>query len=193
MVDGDGRLARLAVADDQLTLAAADGDHGVHGLEARLQRLLHGLAEHHARSLALQRHLESLARQLALAVEGLAQRIDDAAEERLVDLDGGNAAGALGNHALAHLLGAAEKHGAHIVFLQVHDHGHDAVLKLQQFAHLGIPESVEAGHAVAYGQHGAHLLEAAARVDVVQLLQEHFTHFAGFDFVHTILLFLSMK
>ena len=29
--------------------------------------------------------------------------------------------------------GAAEKHGAHVVFLQVHDHGHDAVLKLQQF------------------------------------------------------------
>ena len=34
-VDGDGGLAGLAVADDQLALAAADGDHGVDGLDAR--------------------------------------------------------------------------------------------------------------------------------------------------------------
>ena len=30
-VDGDGRLAGLAVADDQLTLAPTDGEHGVDG------------------------------------------------------------------------------------------------------------------------------------------------------------------
>lgn len=31
-VDGDGRLARLAVADDELPLATADGDEAVDGL-----------------------------------------------------------------------------------------------------------------------------------------------------------------
>src|ERR1043165_3279514 len=36
-VDRDRRLAGLAVADDQLALAAADGDHGVDGLEAGLR------------------------------------------------------------------------------------------------------------------------------------------------------------
>src|SRR5690606_7806450 len=35
-VDGDGGLAGLAVADDQLTLAAADRDHRVDGLVAGL-------------------------------------------------------------------------------------------------------------------------------------------------------------
>ena len=39
-VDGDGRLAGLAVADDQLALAAADRRHGVDGLDAGLQRLI---------------------------------------------------------------------------------------------------------------------------------------------------------
>ena len=39
-VDGDGRLAGLAVADDQLALAAADRDHGVDRLDAGLQRLV---------------------------------------------------------------------------------------------------------------------------------------------------------
>src|SRR3546814_6816501 len=36
-VDGYGGLAGLAVADDQLALAAADGDQGVDGLEAGLR------------------------------------------------------------------------------------------------------------------------------------------------------------
>src|SRR5206468_5166533 len=43
-VDGDGGLARLAIADDELALAAADRNHRVDRFEARLERLLHGLA-----------------------------------------------------------------------------------------------------------------------------------------------------
>ena len=43
-VEGDGGFAGLAVADDQLALAAADGDHAVDGLDAGLQRLLDRLA-----------------------------------------------------------------------------------------------------------------------------------------------------
>ena len=39
-VDGDRGLAGLAVADDQLALAAADGHHGVDGLETGLHRLI---------------------------------------------------------------------------------------------------------------------------------------------------------
>src|SRR3546814_3363334 len=48
-VDGDGGLAGLPVADDQLALAAADGGHGVDGLDAGLQRLVHRLALDDAR------------------------------------------------------------------------------------------------------------------------------------------------
>ena len=43
-VDRDRGLAGLAVADDQLALAAADRDHRVDRLEAGLQRLLDALA-----------------------------------------------------------------------------------------------------------------------------------------------------
>ena len=43
-VDRDGRLAGLAVADDELTLAAADRRHRVDRLDAGLERLVHGLA-----------------------------------------------------------------------------------------------------------------------------------------------------
>ncbi len=43
-VDGDGGLARLAVADDQLALAAADRDERVDGLDAGLDRRVDRLA-----------------------------------------------------------------------------------------------------------------------------------------------------
>ena len=35
-IDGDGRLARLTISNDQLALASADGNHGIDGLDAGL-------------------------------------------------------------------------------------------------------------------------------------------------------------
>mmetsp|Transcript_3483 Transcript_3483/g.7918 ORF Transcript_3483/g.7918 Transcript_3483/m.7918 type:complete len:415 (-) Transcript_3483:37-1281(-) len=52
-VDRDGGLACLAIANDQLTLAAADGDQGVHGLKAGGHGLVHGLSGNDAGSLHL--------------------------------------------------------------------------------------------------------------------------------------------
>ena len=52
-VDRHRRLARLAVADDQLALPAPDGRHGVDGLDPGLQGLAHRLAAHDARGLHL--------------------------------------------------------------------------------------------------------------------------------------------
>ena len=43
-IDGDGGLAGLAVANDQLALAAADGDHGVDGFDAGLDGGVDALA-----------------------------------------------------------------------------------------------------------------------------------------------------
>ncbi len=40
-IGGNGGLAGLAVADDQLTLTAADGEHGVDGQNTGLQRGVH--------------------------------------------------------------------------------------------------------------------------------------------------------
>jgi hypothetical protein len=72
-VERDRRLARLAVADDQLPLAAADRDHRVDRLDAGLQRLLDRLALDHAGSLELGR-AGLLGVDVALAVERLAER-----------------------------------------------------------------------------------------------------------------------
>ena len=83
-VDRHGRLARLAVADDQLAPAAAHGCHGVDGLDAGLQGLAHGLAADDARGLHL--HAARLCRiDGTLAVERLTERIHDASQEGVAD------------------------------------------------------------------------------------------------------------
>jgi hypothetical protein len=70
-------LPRLAVADDQLALPAADVDHGVDGLEPRLQRLAHRLPVHDAGGDDLDGVVD-LGGDGALAVDGLPQGVDHA-------------------------------------------------------------------------------------------------------------------
>src|SRR5262249_36914074 len=83
-VQRDLRLAGLAVADDQLALAAADRRHGVNRLDAGLQGHLDRLATSDARrgrfdGPAVRRD------RLAAAVARVAQRVHDAPQHRLAD------------------------------------------------------------------------------------------------------------
>jgi len=83
-VDANGGLARLAVADDQLALAAADRRHGVDGFDAGLEWLLDRLPAGDARRDGFER--PRLRREdRALPVERVPQRIDDPAHDRLPD------------------------------------------------------------------------------------------------------------
>ena len=117
-VDRDRGLAGLAVADDQLALATADRDHGVDRLDAGLEGLLDRLALDDAGGLELER--TALGRvDLALAVDRVAERVDDAAEEALADGDVEELAGPLDRVALDDLLPVAEEHGADVVGLEV--------------------------------------------------------------------------
>jgi hypothetical protein len=100
-VDGDGGLARLAVADDQLALAAADRDHRVDRLDAGLQRLVHGLAVGDARGDDVDLRALSVAAGPGRRRSD-AQRVDHAAEHRLADRHLEQAAGGLDQVALLH-------------------------------------------------------------------------------------------
>lgn len=73
---------------------AADGDHGVDGLDAGLQRDADGFALDDAGGVALD-GAQLLRVDGALAVDGLAEGVDDAADEGLADRDGHDAARAL--------------------------------------------------------------------------------------------------
>lgn len=85
-VEGDGSLSGLTIANDQLTLATSDGHHGVDGLEAGLHGLVDGAAGQDTGGLhsgaALLGGLDG-----ALAIDGVAEGVDDTAEEFLADWD----------------------------------------------------------------------------------------------------------
>ena len=179
-INGNGRLTRLAVANNKLTLAAANGNHGVDGLDARLQGFAHRLAENDARGLALQRHVQLFPVDGAQAVQRIAQRVYHAAQQLVVHGHGGDAAGTAHHHAFLHQVRGAHHHGAHIVGLQVHHHGHDAVAAVQQLTGLRVVQAIDAYHAVAHLQGFANLLELELVFHVLELPEEDFAHFAGF-------------
>ena len=148
-VRGDGGLAGLAVADDQLTLAAADGDHGVDGLDAGLQGFLDRLAVDDAGGRALDGpELGGL--NGACAVDGLAQCIDHAADHCLAHGHGNDLAGALDGAAFLDADIGAQQNDGDRVFLQVLGHTVFAVVKLKQLTCHALFQAAGPGDAVAH-------------------------------------------
>ena len=150
-VDRDRRLAGLAVADDELPLATADRDHRVDRLEARQHRLLDRLALDDAGGLVLDR-ARPCAVDLALAVERVAERIDDPAEHRVSDGDLEQALGALDRVTLGDLLPTAEEHGADVVGLEVQRQPDHVVWQLEHLERHAVLETVDPADAVCDGQ-----------------------------------------
>ncbi len=170
-VHEQGGLADGAVADDQLALAAADGDHRVDCLDARLHGLLHRLAVDDARRLELER--PSLrGRDRRAAVHGLAQRVDDTADQLLADGDARDAAGAPHRLALLHVRPVAEQRRADVVLLEVEGDTGDAVLELDHLHGDRALEAVDARDAVTHLEHGADLGEVGLDCELLDALLE---------------------
>ncbi len=153
-VHGDGGLAGLAIADNQLALAAADGHHRVHRFETRLHRLGHGLAGNHARRDLLDR-IGFLGLDRTLAVERTPERVHHAAEERLAYRHFEDAPGGLHRAALGDADVFAQRHGADRIPLQIEREAVHLVRELDHFAVLHVAESVDAHDAVGDGHHRA--------------------------------------
>ena len=179
-INGNSRLARLAVTDNQLTLSAADRNHRIHGLQTGLQRLVHGLTIDNARSLAVQRHLAQLATDETLTVQRHSQRIDDTSQHAFTHHNGGNTLGTLHRKSFLDFIRRSQQYGTDIVFLKIHDNAHDAVLKFHQFTGLGISQTIDTCHAIAHLEHGADLIQRDLRIYAFQLFAEDIRNFAYF-------------
>ena len=183
-INGNSRFTRLTVANDQLTLPAPDGNHRVYGFQTCLEWLFHRLTIDYTRCLTVQWHLESPREvYITFAIDGLSERIDDTSQHIVVHTDAGNAMGTFHHLSFFDAGSWSQEHTTNVVFLQVHHDSHGAVLKFEQFVGLGIAKSVDASHTVAHLEHGAHLIELGTVVDALQLLEQHFRHFAWFNFI----------
>ena len=186
-VDGDGRLAGLAVADDELALAATNRHHGVDGQDTGLHRLVHGLTGDNAGSLELH-GARALGLDGALAVDGLAQRVHHAAEHGLA---GGNLHDTTGRADLVVLLDCGDvtqKHGADLVLFEVLGKAVNGLAalsdELEQLAGHGIAQAVDARNAVADLDDRAHFARLDADVQLVELLLQRLVDGLCGDFSH---------
>src|SRR5262245_45571181 len=179
-VKDDGGLAGLAVADDELALAAADGDERIDGFQARLHRLMHRLARNDARRLDVDASL-LFRLDRPLAVDGIAERIDHAAEQRLADRDLDDSAGAPDGVAFADVAVVAEDHDADIVHFEVERHAARAVGKLDHLAGLDLVEAIDAGDAVADRKHLADFGDFRLLPEILDLLLENRGDLSGPD------------
>ena len=153
-VDRDRGLAGLAVADDQLALAAADRHHRVDRLQAGLHRLRHRLALDHAGRDLLD-DVAHLRVDRALAVDRLAERVDDAADQLRADRHVEDAARALDGVAFGDVLVGAQDHRADRVALEVQREAERVVRELEHLALHRVGQAVDAADAVGDRHHRA--------------------------------------
>ena len=92
-IGGNDGLAGLAVTDDKLTLAAANRNHRVDGLNAGLQRLLDGLTVQDAGCRGFNGAIVGSINR-AFVINRLAQGVDNAANQSITDRNRHNFAGA---------------------------------------------------------------------------------------------------
>src|SRR5260221_10633683 len=172
-IDGDGRFTGLAVADDQLTLPATDGDHRVDGLDTGLEGFLYRFAINNTGSLPLQRHFIPFTSDGAFAIDRLAKRIDHAAKHTFTDIYRSDLTGATDFCAFLNIPAVPHQHHTHIVLFEVEGDGSDTILKFHEFAAADIAQSVYTGDTIAHLQHGTDLFQFGGNVGVAQLLTQY--------------------
>ena len=109
----------------------------------------------------------------ALAVDGLAERVDHAADQRLAHRNRHDGAGAAHFLAFLDVLVFAQQHRAHLVFFQVHGDAGNAVAELNQFARHHLVESVDARDAVADRHDGADFADVDGALVVLDLVPQN--------------------
>src|SRR5258708_760857 len=179
-VERDRGLAGLAVADDQLALAAADRDQRIDRLQPSRHRLVDRLARNDARRLDVDA-LAFRGLDRAFAVDRIAERIDHAAEQALAHRSVDDGAGALDGLTFHDLAVGAEDHDADVVGLEVERHAAGAVLELDHLAGLDVVEAVDAGDAVADGQHLSDFGNFSLLAEILDLVLENRGNFRGAD------------
>ena len=177
-VDADRRLARLAVANDQLALAAADRRHSVDGLDARLHWLANRRPLGHAGGERLHRAAE-IGDHRPLAVERVAERIEHAADHRVTHRYGEQPAGALHLVPLSDLQVVAENDHADRVLFEIERQADDPAGELDHFACHHAREAPDAGDAVAHLKHAADLPDVDARLVADDFLAKNGCDFVG--------------
>src|SRR6185369_11578557 len=116
-----------------------------------------------------------------LAVDRIAERIDDSAEQSLADRHVDDRSRALDARAFGNVRVRPEDHDADIVGLEVEGHALGAVVELDHFAGLDVVEPVDAGDAVSDREHGPDFGDFCVSREIRDLVADDAGDFSSAD------------
>ena len=186
-IDGNGRLAHLAITDNQLALAAADRHHGVDGFQTDLYRLIDGLPGDNTGRDFFQR-IACRGVYRTLAVDGIAQGIDHAALQFRAYRHLQNPRRAAAALAFRQSLVVTENNRAHGIAFEVQRHAVNAAVEFDHFPVHHVGQTVNADNAVADGDDRADVARFAADVELIDSLANQLADFRWIQLLHDLFL-----
>jgi len=172
----DGRLTRLAVADDQLSLATAHGHHRVNRLQAGLHRLRDGLTPDHTGRYFFN-HIGFFGIDRALAINWLAQRVHHPANQFFAHWHIQNAARGFDHIAFGNAFIVTEDHCTDRVALEVQREANHIVGELEHLALHHVREAVHAADAVGHGHDRALVAGICREIESLNFAFQQFANF----------------
>ncbi len=149
-VHGNGGFSRLPVADDELTLATANGEHGIDGQNTGLHGFADGLSVNDTRRRLLNGTIV-ICDDAAVAVDGLAQGIDHTAQEAVTHRNTGAFTGSDAPAAFYDIAFIIKKDDTHAIPGNVLHHALHAVVKQDHLTIHGMIQAVHLHNAVTHG------------------------------------------
>src|SRR5690606_31692471 len=150
-VKNDSGLACLTVTNDQLALATTNRDQSIDSLEAGRHRLMNRLARDDAGSLDVNA-AAFLGLNRTLAVNRIAERINNAAEQFRTNRNVNDCAGTLNDITFLDVTVGTEDNDTDIVVFKVQRHAANTTREFDHFTSLNIVQTIDAGDTVANGQ-----------------------------------------
>ena len=182
-VNRHSRLAGLAVADDQLSLASTNGDHGIDGLEAGLDRLRHRLPGDDARGNLLDRR-GLLGLDGPLAVKRIAERAHDPPQQLGTHRHLKDAPGTAHGVTLGDMGVVAHHHGAHRVPLEVERQSVDPAREFQHFTGHGAGQPIDTAYAVGDADHRSLVTSLGNDIEILDPLLDQVADFRWIELHH---------
>ena len=190
-VDADSRFTRFAVTDNQFSLAATNGSHGVDRLDSRLHWFGNRLSFGNTRSDDFNRtRFAGIDR--SFPIERVAQRIKYAADDRITD--GNRKQRAQGFHLIAFvdLEIVAEDDDTDAVFFEVKCQADDATGKLNHFTGSDVGQSMHPCDTITDFENGPDFADINLAFVLLDLLLYDGSNFVSTD-LHIIPRITSIK
>jgi len=167
----------LPVPDDEFPLAAADGNHGVDGLDPGLQGLLHRLPVNYPGGFPFQGKLHALSSDRTFSVQRVPDGVDHPTQQAFANFDRGNPPESFHLVPFAHFFGRTQQYGSDIVFFEVQHNSLDAALEFNHLVRFHIHQPIYTGNTVTHREDGSDLFEFCFGFESFYLLPEDFGYF----------------